>query len=169
MTLNLITRKLHRWGAIWFSVPILIVIGSGILLQIKKQIDWIQPPTQLGSKPNQTPGQTWSEILTISREIPEADVDGWEDIKRIYAEPGKGVFKVLCRNQWEIQIDMQTGKVLSSTRRRSDLIESLHDGSFFSQFVKMGVFLPSGIVLFILWLTGLWLWFLPRRNRKKKK
>jgi len=169
MSFNLWTRKWHRWGAIWFSLPMLFVIVTGILLQVKKQVAWIQPPTQQGSVPNQDPGQQWSDILQISREVPEAKVTGWDDIKRLYVEPGKGIIKVLCRNRWEIQIDMQTGEVLSSTLRRSDWVESLHDGSFFSPYVKWGVFLPSGIVLFILWLSGLWLWYLPHRNRKRKK
>jgi uncharacterized iron-regulated membrane protein len=74
--------------------------------------------------------------------------------------------KVRCRNRWELQIDLETGAVLSSTMRRSDLIESLHDGSFFGDPVKLGVFLPSGLLLLLLLITGAWLWYLPIRNRR---
>ena len=38
--LNWWTRKLHRWGALLTALPLLIVIVSGLLLQVKKQIPW---------------------------------------------------------------------------------------------------------------------------------
>ena len=169
MNLNLVTRKLHRWGAIVFAAPMLLVIVSGLFLQVKKQVPWVQPPSQRGVAPNDQPAQLWGAVLEVSRGIPEASVAGWEDIRRLYVEIGKGTIKILCKNGWEIQIDSQTGEVLSSTRRRSDLIESLHDGTFFSDIVKMWVFLPNGIVLLVLWCTGLWLWYLPIRNRRKRR
>ncbi len=169
MTWSLITRKLHRWGAIVFALPLLVVILSGLLLQVKKQSDWVQPPSQRGTTADESPQQDWADILRITRAVPEAEVDAWPDIKRLYVEPGKGIVKVICKNQWEIQLDFASGEVLSSTRRRSDLIESVHDGSFFSDFVKLGVFLPNGIVLLVLWGSGLWLFYLPFRNRRNRK
>ncbi|SVB98753.1 uncharacterized protein METZ01_LOCUS251607, partial [marine metagenome] len=39
------TRKTHYWGAFVIILPISIVITTGILLQLKKEINWIQPPT----------------------------------------------------------------------------------------------------------------------------
>lgn len=169
MTFNRLARKLHRWGAVAFALPLFLVVVSGLLLQVKKQIAWVQPPTQRGTDVNETPRQTWADLLRISRELPEAGVDDWSDIKRLYVEPGKGIVKVLCRNRWEIQVDLHSGEVLSSALRRSDLIESFHDGSFFSQFVKLGVFLPNGVLLLILWITGVWLFSLPYQNRRKRK
>jgi len=52
----------------------------------------------------------------------------------------------------------------------SDLIESIHDGSFFHDSLKLWVFLPSGIILAILWVTGVYLFLLPYllRHRKRK-
>ena len=40
------TRKIHRWGAFLVSLPFLIVIISGLLLQVKKEVEWIQPSTE---------------------------------------------------------------------------------------------------------------------------
>ena len=42
------SRKLHRWGAVLTCIPLFLVIGSGILLQVKKQAVWIQPATIRG-------------------------------------------------------------------------------------------------------------------------
>ena len=73
-----------------------------------------------------------------------------------------GMVKVRCENRWEVQIDTATGEVLQVAYRRSDLIESMHDGSFFHEHAKLWIFLPSGVILLGLWLTGMYLWILPK-------
>jgi uncharacterized iron-regulated membrane protein len=161
------TRKLHRWGALVACVPLLLVILTGLLLQVKKQVSWIQPPTMVGSAT--IPGIHWDQILDVAKSVAAADVDSWQDIDRLDVRPDKGLAKVQCKNHWEIQIDLQSGVILSSTYRRSDLIESLHDGSFFTRVTKLWIFLPSGIVLLGLWISGAYLWWLPIGVKRKKK
>lgn len=163
------SRKLHRWGALLTAIPMLLVIVSGLLLQVKKQVTWVQPPTIKGSEKNSTPSQDWESILSIASTDPNTEVDEWDDIDRLDVRPSKGIVKVQCKNRWELQVDLQNGEILSSTYRRSDWIESLHDGSFFSDAAKLWVFLPNGLVLLGLWLTGVWLWYLPFGKRLGKK
>ena len=63
---------------------------------------------------------------------------------------------------WEVQVDLGSGRVLQTAYRRSDLIESIHDGSFFGgDWAKLGLFLPSGVVLLLLWCGGMWMWWVP--------
>ncbi len=162
------TRKLHRWGALACALPMSVVIVSGILLQVKKQVTWIQPPTLAGAVSNATPQQSWADVLKVVKAVPAAEVQGWSDIERLDMRPAKGIVKVRCKNRWELQVDLQSGEILSSTYRRSDLIESLHDGSFFSEPAKMWVFLPNGVILLGLWGTGAWLWYLPFFSRRKR-
>jgi hypothetical protein len=81
------------------------------------------------------------------------------------------VVKVRAKNRWEIQIDSTGGEVLQVAVRRSDLIESIHDGSFFHESFKLWVFLPSALLLVGVWGTGLYIFLFPylsRHNRKKK-
>ena len=66
------------------------------------------------------------------------------------------------------QLANTTAEVLNVAYRRSDLIESIHDGSFFSDAVKLYVFLPTGILLIIMWGTGIYLFLLPRLRKRKK-
>jgi uncharacterized iron-regulated membrane protein len=162
-------RKVHYWASIIIAVPSLIVICTGLLLQVKKQVTWVQPPEQKGA--HKEPMLSLPQILEISRSVPEAQVRDWKDIQRVDVRPSKGVLKVVPKSNWEIQIDATTGKVLQVAYRRSDLIESLHDGSWFHEWVKLGLFLPTGITLLLLWLTGMYLFFLPIwiRWRKKRK
>ena len=168
MNWNLLSRKIHRWGALITFVPLFLVIASGLLLQVKKQVEWVQPPTKKGVQKNE-PVLSWEKILEASARVPEAAVTSWDDINRLDVRPGKGIVKVQCENRWELQIDLKTGDLLSSTYRRSDLIESLHDGSFFSDAAKLWVFLPNGLILFVLWGSGAWLWYLPISRKRAKR
>ncbi len=40
-----LNRKIHYWGAISIFLSVIIMIGSGLLLLVKKQIPWVQPAT----------------------------------------------------------------------------------------------------------------------------
>ena len=158
-------RKTHYWGAAVCSIPALIVIVTGILLLLKKQSDWIQPPTIKGD--TRVPTLSFDEILTTSKGVEEAEISSWDDIHLLDVRPGKGLIKVRTKSSWEIQIDQQSGKVVSSAYRRSDLIESIHDGSFFHDRAKLWVFLPSALVMLVLWITGIYLFIKPLLARKK--
>jgi hypothetical protein len=72
---------------------------------------------------------------------------------------------VHARSRWEVQVDLESGEVLQVAYRRSDLLESLHDGSWFHDRAKLWVFLPVGFVVLGLWGTGIYLFFLPHAVR----
>jgi hypothetical protein len=105
----------------------------------------------------------------VAQSVPEANVRGWNSIDLLDVRPGKGIVKVRCKNRWEIQIDSDAGTVLQVAYRRSDLIESIHDGSFFHGSFKLWVFLPSAILLAVLSGTGLYLFLLPYLAKLKRK
>ncbi len=165
MKFQLLNRKVHHWLSIFVAVPLLVMIASGILLQLKKQLPWVQPPERAGS--GGAPALSLAEIVEIASRVPEGEVRTWEDIQRVDVRPSKGMLKVWAKTGWEIQIDSATGEVLQVAYRRSDLIEAIHDGSFFHRWVKLGIFLPAGVVLLLLWLTGLYLFFLPILRRRR--
>lgn len=160
-----LNRKVHYWGAAACGLPVLIVILTGILLLLKKESDWIQPSTMKGG--GAEPTVPFEQILQRVRSVPEAEVSSWGDIDRLDVRPSKGVIKVQAKNRWEVQLDHQTAEVLSVAYRRSDLIESLHDGSFFHDAVKLWIFLPSAVILLGLWLTGLFLFAQPFVRRRR--
>ena len=166
MKLSKLSRYLHRWGAIVLLVPMLIIIVSGIVLQFKKESAYIQPPTKRGSSSELA--ISFDRILEAAKTVPQAKIESWDDVDRLDVRPGKGVVKVRCKNRWEIQIDTQTGEVLQSAIRRSDLIESIHDGTYFHESFKLWVFLPSGLFLAVLVITGLHLFSLPHLARRRR-
>ena len=149
------------------ALPTLCVLSTGVLLQLKKQSSWIQPVTKRGSEV--TPVLSFTKILEIGQSVPEAQIESWDDIDRLDVRPGKGVVKIRAKNRWEVQVDTSTGKILQVAFRRSDLIESIHDGSFFSDTAKLGIFLPSALILLTLWGTGIYLFFLPHLAKRKMR
>ena len=154
------TRKTHYWGSFIVLLPVLIIIVTGIFLQMKKDFVWIRPETTTGQISND-PSISFEQILDIAKTIKEAEISSWEDIDRLDVRIGKGIVKVRSNNRWEIQIDTHSGEVTQVAYRRSDLIEQIHDGSWFHDKVKLWIFLPSGIILFVLWITGFYMVLLP--------
>ena len=171
MRWNALNRRIHYWATAVIGLPVLIIICTGVLLQLKKQWAWVQPPEQRGTGTEPMIGLP--AILAAVRKVPELQVRGWEDVNRIDVRPGRGMAKVWLRNGWEVQVDLGTGAVLQSAYRRSDLLESIHDGSFFAgDWTKLGIFLPAGLVLLVMWISGMWMFVFPfvarRRQRKTK-
>ena len=143
------------------------MVSSGIMLQLKKQSNWIQPNVEVTSSSKPVMLQSYLDAVST---VKEANISTWDDIERIDIRPDKGIAKIKSKNNWEIQIDIETSEIYATSYRRSDIIESIHDGSFFSEVVKYGWFLPSGILLLALSLTGIYMFFIPiLRKRKKSK
>ncbi len=103
---NRLNRTVHYRGAIVCAIPLLIVIGSGVLLLLKKESTWIQPATI--KTQSTTPLISFDEIFAIAKTVPEAEIKQWKDINRLDIRPNKGVIKIPARNSWEIQIDPST-------------------------------------------------------------
>jgi uncharacterized iron-regulated membrane protein len=108
-------RKLHRWAAILTALPVLVVILSGIILQMKKEFEWVQQPTRKGAGKELI--LSFDHILDIATTVPEAGIKEWKDIDRLDVRPGKGVVKVRAKNRWELQIDTTNGAVLQGRRK----------------------------------------------------
>ncbi len=143
MSGNVLNRKLHYWGSAIVAIPILAIIVTGLLLQMKKHWTWVQPVEHRGSV--KAPTIELSDILKAIREHkdPSVSVAGWDDIKRLDVRPDRGVAKATLHNDYEVQVDLGTGRVMQVAYRRSDLIETIHDGSILGDWVKLGIVLPS--------------------------
>jgi hypothetical protein len=171
MRFNVLNRKIHYWATPIIALPLLAIIGSGLFLQVKKQWSFVQPPELRGT--GSTPKVELSGILAALTRAPELSVKGWDDVDRIDVRPKKGVAKVLLKTGYEVQVDLADGRILQTAYRRSDLIEAIHDGSFFGgDAIKLGIFLPTAAGLLLLWFTGMWMFVVPftvKWGKKKRK
>ena len=170
MSFNPLNRQVHYWIGFAAALPLLVMIGSGLLLQAKKQWAWVQPAERRGT--GTVPALDLEGILASLRTVPDMQVRDWDDVNRLDVRPGRGVVKAWLMNGHEAQVDLGTGRVLQTAYRRSDVIETIHDGSYFGgDWTKLGLFLPAGVTMLVLWLSGLWMWWVPfiaKRRRARR-
>ncbi len=161
----------HKWVGIVLAAWVILLSVTGFLLLIKKKVEWIQPSTQRDSEPAAVESfidnQRLFEIV-FAENHPDFQTLG--DIDRIDFRPGKAVFKVRStHHDTEIQVGAVTGKVLSTATRRSDLIERIHDGSFFADYVHEYLSPAVAICLAFLACSGLWIWLEPVLRRRRRR
>lgn len=172
-------RLIHRFSTLALFLFLLIIGLSGIILGWKKNSgQLIMPPTYTGSSSHFSEWLSLDSLYTIAvQAITESGAPDFpEELDRIDIRKKKGVAKVILRkNYLEVQIDGATGTVLHIGKRRSDLIESIHDGSIIDNLVgtpngefKLIYTSLMGLALLTFNITGLWL-YLASGNRRSKK
>jgi uncharacterized iron-regulated membrane protein len=164
-------RLAHKWAAIAVAAPLLIVIATGIFLQVRKPVEWIQPAAERGSATFQ-PRVSQDQILQAVRSVPRMNVDGWDDLLVTDYRPRKGIIKVRTPGELETQIDATTGAVIKTGQRWNDIVMKIHDGSAFGG--RLWLFLPAGMGALFLTVSGLYLGFVAsahrwRRQRHKRR
>lgn len=171
-------RWLHRKIAIALFAFFLIISITGILLGIKKQTGLLAP-TQKGASSDLS---AWLPADSLQKKANQYLLDSVSkdlsvELDRIDIRPDKGIAKFIYKNHYHgLQLDCTTGELLSIETRGSDFIENLHDGSILDDLfgtsdeqIKVSYTLIMGFSLFLLILSGLWLWYGPKRIRKLKK
>jgi len=166
---QLLFRKIHYWGSLIVALPLIIMIGAGILLMVKKEIVWIQPISQKGIERTTVPTVSMQALFDAAKTVENAGFTSWDELERADLKPGKGIIKFVSNTHWEVQVDTHTGEVLQIAKRRSDVIEAIHDGTYFADWMKLGLFLPVGIILLFLWLTGVYLFLFTEYKKAKKR
>ncbi len=161
----------HKWTGICLSLIFAGSATTGFLLLIKKQSDWIQPPTMEAAEGTIEDFITMEELFESVLRQGHPDFTSLEDIDRVDFRPGRRIHKVRSKHNWsEFQVDAVTGEVLSGRNiRRSDLIEQLHDGSFFGEWVHTWFMPAVSISLLFLTFSGLWLWIEPTLRRRRRR
>ncbi len=147
-------RLAHKWAAIAVAAPLLIVIATGIFLQVRKPVEWIQPASERGTATFQ-PQVTQDQVLEAVRAVPRMEVDGWDDLLLTDYRPRKGIIKVRTPGHLETQVDATTGAVIKTGQRWNDIVMKIHDGSAFGG--RLWLFLPAGIGALFLTLSGIYL------------
>ena len=159
-------RLVHKWVSIFIALPLLVVFVTGILLLTKKEFAFIQPPTAKGQ--SSIPSISFDQVLSIANTIDQAQIRSWDDIDRLDVRPSKGIIKIRSRNSFEIQIDSLNGKVLHVAKRRSDFIESIHDGTFYQKNANLWLMLPVAITALVMAITGIIMFVIPYLKKKRR-
>lgn len=165
-------RIWHRYIGLTVTILIFVSALTGIFLALKKDFDILQPPTQKGESKNLADWKPIDDLATIAmnafyEKCPEQQGN---PVAKMDVRPSKGIVKVIFDNGWwEVQVDGVSGEVKSIARRHSDWIEALHDGSIISDGFKLVSMNVLGFGLLFMLVTGLWLYYGPKRYRFLKK
>ncbi len=172
-----LVRRIHRFTASFLSVALLLVAVTGILLGWKKNSGgYLQPVSHAGTTSDMSQWLPVDTLHAIAIRTLHAtwgeDID--ESLDRIDIRPDKGMVKfVFGRHYNGIQLDCANGQVLHLEKRRSDLVENLHDMSFVDRKLglkgetfKLVYTTFTGLSLFLFTVTGIWMRYPPRRMRR---
>lgn len=163
------TRSIHRWSGITLFVFFFIIGITSVLLGWKKNSDYLMPPTSRGSSTELAEWLPSDRLLSIAQSaLIDSLGPGYStEIDRIDYRPTKGSAKFrFDGHHQEVQLDGATGAVLSIGTRRSDFIESIHDGSVLGDTVKLVYSTVMGLATVVFTVSGFWLWYGPRRMRR---
>ena len=171
-------RWFHRKIAIFLFVFFFIISITGLLLGIKKQTGLLAP-TQTGASNDLSTWLSVDSLYKIAAKYLRDSVDPSLsfELDRIDIRPKKGIVKFIFQDHYRaLQLDGTTGKILLVEKRKSDLIENIHDGSILDRLfgtggeeAKVTYTVIMGTSLFMLVLSGFWLWYGPKRLRRSKK
>ncbi|MBG85035.1 MAG: hypothetical protein CMJ40_10895 [Phycisphaerae bacterium] len=161
----------HKWTGIVIAILLVMSSVTGFLLLIKKDFDWIQPPTATateGTIDDFAPIQTVVATI-IAQDHPDFQTP--DDIDRIDTRPEKRLHKIRSRHHYtEYQVDAITAQIVSGPdRRMSDLLESIHDGSFFADWFHDWIMPIVPISILLLVFSGFWLWLQPKFRRARRR
>ncbi len=170
-------RKIHRATAAFLALIFVTIAVTGLLLGWKKNSNgYIHPDSHAGITTDLSRWLPLDTLKIIALQVLHDSVDPGlrTELERIDVRPDKGMVKFVFEHHYNgIQLDGATGRVLHLERRRSDLIEDIHDGSVFDKLlglpgeqIKLVYTTVGGVSLLIFTITGIWIWL---HSRKKKK
>lgn len=161
----------HKYLGIALCLFLVLVAGTGIFLSYKNAADWMQAPTAKGSKGSIETMMPLSTAVdkVMSLSLPEFQKPA--DIDRIDIRLKKGSYKVRSKGNpaLEVQLDAQTGEVLSQSYRWSDWIEGIHTGEFISEPMRRTSGTVLGLTMIVLSTTGVILWAIPTLRKKRQR
>ncbi|MEZ0324606.1 MAG: PepSY domain-containing protein [Fimbriimonas sp.] len=160
-------RQTHKWIGITLALFLAVLAVTGFFLATKKRFAWMQPPVA-----EAVAILSAGEIVSVERALEAAyalghdNLQKLEHVDRVDYRPKDNIFKVISNEGYiEVQVDGKTGKVLSSSFRNDQLMEDIHDMSFFADLAHAWLLPAVAIGLATLAITGITLFLTPVYRR----
>jgi uncharacterized iron-regulated membrane protein len=148
-------KKSHRWVAILITLPLALIVITGLVLQVRNQFEFIQPAAVQSEMREGTPLLTFEQILSSVER---------KDLDQIIYRPGKKNLAVRYKDGTELQLHPQTGELQKKAIRRTNILIELHQGSLFGPAFQYGVHVMTGLGLFFLIISGIVIFPFKRRR-----
>jgi uncharacterized iron-regulated membrane protein len=164
-------RQSHKLAGIIFSLCFLLLAVTGLLLAMKDSLGFVRPPEAKAEKI-----LSMSDVVSVERVVEAAvavglpELKSFKDIDRIDYRPNKNLFKVLSKEGYhEVQVDGKSGMVIGTAKRNDQLIEDIHDLTFFSDLLRKYGLPVVALGLAGMSITGIWIYVVPVLRRRKFK
>jgi uncharacterized iron-regulated membrane protein len=117
-------------------------------------------------------------LKTIAISALQSKIPGSTEAKpeSMNARLDKGNIRFTFSNQYNVQLNAQSGELQSIDKKAPEWITKLHDGELADDLfnLKNGVSkkvytTTLGLALFFLTLSGFWMWFKPKQIKKQKE
>jgi uncharacterized iron-regulated membrane protein len=154
----------HLWFGVLFTVVLLVIAVTGILLNHKREFGIMPDPAH-------EPRGAFVDALALDELAGRAfaatgiPVD-YSVIDRMDVRPRHGFVKIRFRDaaNTEATVDLATGAVIHTGARGDVFLEKLHSGEIFG---ANGILLSDAgaVGLVVLLVSGYWLWLRPRYGR----
>ncbi len=174
-------RRWHLWGGLLFSLLILTIAVTGILINHKDLFfhgGKKEGPTGLLTSTTdfESIPISFDRALELTR---DHYGDVWLDKIELKDEHGRLIYKISRGHGKNVRIDAQTGEMsskygvsLTSNGKTSldwgKIVADLHNGKIFGTFGKLTADVASAAII-VLVLTGIYLWGIPLLRKKRNK
>lgn len=162
----------HRKIGLILIFFVIFVSFTGFLLGVKDEFGF-KPKTNFVETSTINEWISLIQLDSISKDYVYNQLKLDTIIDRIDYRPSKGIVKVLFKSHFtELQINVQTGDILSVSRRFDTIIEKLHDGSIFdfyftnSNISKIIYTLLLSFGIMFVAISGFLLWYYPKKIKK---
>jgi uncharacterized iron-regulated membrane protein len=148
-------RKYHRYVALVFTLPLIFVAISGVMLQLRNQFEWIQPSPVTATMSSGEPVLSFEKIITDH---------GKDSIDQIIYRPQKKNLAIRLKDGTELQIHPQTGIVLKQAMRRTNFLIDLHQGTWIGKIGQFGIYFPTALAFCFLIISGIVIYPFKKRR-----
>lgn len=138
-------RTWHAYIGLIAALPLLVIVVTGLVLQLRNQFESIQPKT-LTMKLEE--GKRLLSMEEVIVKFPPGKIE------QIIYRPSKGNYSIRIKGGDEIQMNPQTGDVVKDMPRRAGLLIDIHQGSWMGPFGQYGIHFLAGLSLFFLLISG---------------
>ncbi len=171
-------RLLHKKIASVLFIFFFIIAITGILLGWKssftKTVFEDKQKTSAIELKNIIPLDSLEQIST--KAINEKTSNSFKNAERLEIRASKGIAVAYYKKNYSIQINATTNKPILIEQKNGGIIQDIHDGAIVGDLFNSNAGGTSktiystilGLSLFLLTLTGFYLWYKPKQLKKNK-
>lgn len=141
-------RRLHAKVSVIIFVPLLIIVLTGVILQLRQQFNIIQPKT------SRLPLQAFDQVIAPGKILEKHNLKS-QEVSQFIFKPKHFIYLIRFKDGMQWQVHPLTNEVIKKSKRYTGVLIELHQGSFFGRWYMYFIALTSSLGLLFLMYTGM--------------